>query len=83
VDDVDSLHVQIDDLNDSLVGFFFIRSIDSYAFFIKLKKQLTCNKENWQKIIEGHTLVLRPRSTQAHDSFDRAARDDTQLNNRT
>jgi hypothetical protein len=28
VDDVDSLHVEIDNLNDLLVGFCFIRSID-------------------------------------------------------
>jgi hypothetical protein len=28
VDDVDSLHVDIDNLNDLLVGFYFIRSID-------------------------------------------------------
>jgi hypothetical protein len=28
VDDVDSLHVKIDNLNDLLVGFCFIRSID-------------------------------------------------------
>jgi hypothetical protein len=28
VDDVDSLHVEIDNLNDPLVGFCFIRSID-------------------------------------------------------
>jgi hypothetical protein len=27
-DDVDILHVKIDNLNDSLVGFCFIRSID-------------------------------------------------------
>jgi hypothetical protein len=32
VGDVDSLHVQIDNLNDHLVGFCFIRNIDiSYA----------------------------------------------------
>jgi hypothetical protein len=29
VGDVDSLHVKIDNLNDSLVGFCFIRSIDN------------------------------------------------------
>jgi hypothetical protein len=29
VGDVDSLHVEIDNLNDFLVGFCFIRSIDS------------------------------------------------------
>jgi hypothetical protein len=28
VDDVDSLHVEIDNLNDLLIGFCFIRSID-------------------------------------------------------
>jgi hypothetical protein len=28
VGDVDSLHIEIDNLNDLLVGFFFIRSID-------------------------------------------------------
>jgi hypothetical protein len=28
-DDVDGLHVKIDNLNESLVGFCFIRSIDS------------------------------------------------------
>jgi hypothetical protein len=28
VGDVDSLHVEIDNLNDPLVGFYFIRSID-------------------------------------------------------
>jgi hypothetical protein len=28
-DDVDRLHVKIDNLNDSIVGFCFIRSIDS------------------------------------------------------
>jgi hypothetical protein len=28
VGDVDSLHVEIDNLNDLLVGFYFIRSID-------------------------------------------------------
>jgi hypothetical protein len=28
--DVDSLHVKIDNLNDPLVGFCFIRSIDLY-----------------------------------------------------
>jgi hypothetical protein len=28
VGDVDSLHVEIDNLNDLLVGFFFIRRID-------------------------------------------------------
>jgi hypothetical protein len=28
VDDVDSLHVEIDNLNNLLVGFYFIRSID-------------------------------------------------------
>jgi hypothetical protein len=28
VNDVDSLHVEIDNLNDILVGFCFIRSID-------------------------------------------------------
>jgi hypothetical protein len=28
VGDVDSLHVEIDNLNDPLVGFCFIRSID-------------------------------------------------------
>jgi hypothetical protein len=28
VNDVDSLHVEIDNLNDLLVGFCFIRSID-------------------------------------------------------
>jgi hypothetical protein len=28
VGDVDSLHVEIDNLNDFLVGFYFIRSID-------------------------------------------------------
>jgi hypothetical protein len=28
VNDVDSLHVEIDNLNDPLVGFSFIRSID-------------------------------------------------------
>jgi hypothetical protein len=40
VSDVDSLHVEIDNLNDLLVGFCFIRSIDntikliwSYDFF--------------------------------------------------
>jgi hypothetical protein len=32
VGDVDSLHVEIDNLNDPLVGFCFIRSID--AFFV-------------------------------------------------
>jgi hypothetical protein len=30
VSDVDSLHVEIDNLNDPLVGFCFIRSIDIY-----------------------------------------------------
>jgi hypothetical protein len=30
VDDVDSLHVEIDNFNDPLVGFCFIRSIDMY-----------------------------------------------------
>jgi hypothetical protein len=29
MDDVDSLHVKIDKLNDPLVGFCFIRDIDS------------------------------------------------------
>jgi hypothetical protein len=29
VDDVDSLHVEIDNLNNLLVGFCFIRSIDN------------------------------------------------------
>jgi hypothetical protein len=29
VGNVDSLHVNIDNLNDPLVGFFFLRSIDS------------------------------------------------------
>jgi hypothetical protein len=28
VDDADNLHVEIDNLNDSLVGFCFIKSID-------------------------------------------------------
>jgi hypothetical protein len=28
MDDVDSLHVEIDNLNDPLVGFCFIRDID-------------------------------------------------------
>jgi hypothetical protein len=30
VGDVDSLHVEIDNLNDPLVGFCFIRSIDNH-----------------------------------------------------
>jgi hypothetical protein len=30
VDDVDSLYVKIDNLNDSLVGFCFIRGIDTW-----------------------------------------------------
>jgi hypothetical protein len=34
VDDVDSLHVEIDNLNDLLVGFYFIRSIDLRWFTI-------------------------------------------------
>jgi hypothetical protein len=29
-DDVDRLHVKIDNLNDSIVGFCFIRSIDMF-----------------------------------------------------
>jgi hypothetical protein len=33
MDDVDSLHVEIDNLNDPLVGFCFIRDID---FFLKI-----------------------------------------------
>jgi hypothetical protein len=31
MDDVDSLHVEIDNLNDLLVGFCFIKDID-YSF---------------------------------------------------
>jgi hypothetical protein len=34
VDDVDSLHVEIDNLNDLLVGFCFIRSIDNKLFWV-------------------------------------------------
>jgi hypothetical protein len=34
VGDVDSLHVEIDNLNDPLVGFCFIRSIDVYHVYI-------------------------------------------------
>jgi hypothetical protein len=33
VGDVDSLHVEIDNLNDPLVGFCFIRSIDVLGTF--------------------------------------------------
>jgi hypothetical protein len=36
VGDVDSLHVEIDNLNDLLVGFCFIRSIDMYSYLIHL-----------------------------------------------
>jgi hypothetical protein len=28
--DIDSLHVEIDNLNNPLVGFYFIRSIDAH-----------------------------------------------------
>jgi hypothetical protein len=31
MDDVDSLHVEIDNLNDPLVGFCFIRDIDVFC----------------------------------------------------
>jgi hypothetical protein len=34
--DVDSLHVEIDNLNDPLVGFCFIRSIDKSSVVAKL-----------------------------------------------
>jgi hypothetical protein len=32
VDDVDSLHIEIDNLNNFLVGFCFIRSIDLFQY---------------------------------------------------
>jgi hypothetical protein len=33
MDDVDSLHVEIDSLQDPLVGFCFIRDIDMYGAY--------------------------------------------------
>jgi hypothetical protein len=35
MDDVDSLHVEIDNLNDPLVGFCFIRDIDRLGIDIE------------------------------------------------
>ena len=34
MDDVDSLHVEIDNLNDPLVGFCFIRDIDMHVYIL-------------------------------------------------
>jgi hypothetical protein len=40
VGDVDSLHVEIDNLNDLLVGFYFIRSIDRIQILYFLYKMV-------------------------------------------
>jgi hypothetical protein len=42
MDDVDNLHVEIDNLNDSLMEFCFIRDIDIYYFLNKL------NYKDWK-----------------------------------
>jgi hypothetical protein len=43
VGDVDSLHVEIDNLNDPLVGFCFIRSIDKVHL---MWHSTFCNQEH-------------------------------------
>jgi hypothetical protein len=46
VGDVDSLHVEIDNLNDPLVGFYFIRSIDyTQEKTYNIKKKLVAKEE--------------------------------------
>jgi hypothetical protein len=40
VDDVASLHVEIDNLNDSLVGFYFIRDIDKTLIDVSIRNPI-------------------------------------------
>jgi hypothetical protein len=44
VDDVDSLHVEIDNLNNLLVGFCFIRSIDKIQKKTRLQPTWPVNR---------------------------------------
>jgi hypothetical protein len=48
VDDVARLHVEIDNLNDSIVGFCFIRSIDMSSSFALILMQINFSfSEKW------------------------------------
>jgi hypothetical protein len=40
VDDAASLHVEIDNLNDSLVGFYFIRDIDKTLMDVSIRNPI-------------------------------------------
>jgi hypothetical protein len=43
VDDVDNLHIEIVNLNDLSVEFYFIKSIDTPKYFKKIFKHLIFN----------------------------------------
>jgi hypothetical protein len=51
--DVDSLHVEIDNLNDLLVGFCFIRSID-WNYFKEGEGEIVGSKKLWQRKKNGY-----------------------------
>jgi hypothetical protein len=72
VGDVDSLHVKIDNLNDPLMGFCFIRSIDELIFLISVgigilhvgcEETVVCSISGSPNRCNAHYVPIRVRPT--------------------